>query len=114
MHVVNSVSTMPKEDDSPYRILVKLCSDKAAYEARISQKLSIHMPAAKQALEKAKEHEILIYTPHILIIRSQKAETTLSKDGRMIIKRVSSESEAAKVAQQILQTVGKCLLNYDH
>jgi len=98
---------MAEQDDSPYQILVKLCSHKAAYEARTTQKLTIDMNMARQAIEKSKEHEILVYTPHILVLRSQKAETTLSRDGRMIIKRVSSESEAAKMALQILQIVGR-------
>jgi len=65
------------------------------------------MDEARRRLEKAKEHDIIVYTPHMIILRSKKAETTLSKDGRMLIKRVANETEAAQVAQQILRTVLK-------
>ncbi len=98
---------MDKETNSAHRLFIKLCSDKAAYEARTAKKLSLNMDETKRALQKSKEHQIVVFTPHILILRSGKAETTLSRDGRMLIKRVSSESEAARVAQQILQQVLK-------
>lgn len=101
---------MAKETSSTHRLFVKLCSDKAAYEARTAKRLSLDMNETKRALEESKEHRILVCTPHIIILRSGKAETTLSRDGRMLIKRVSSESEAARVARQILQTVFKANL----
>jgi len=98
---------MITKNDSAHQIFVKLCSDKAAYEARIAQRLTLNMNEAKRAIEQSTEHKIVVYTPHILILRSRKAETTLSKDGRMLIKQVSSESEAADVARQIMQIVLK-------
>ncbi len=98
---------MDKETNYTHQLFIKLCSDKAAYEARTAKKLSLDMNETKRALEKSKEHQIVVCTPHILILRSGKAETTLSRDGRMLIKRASSESEAAQVAQQILQAIFK-------
>lgn len=65
------------------------------------------MDNAKQKLESSGQNKILIYTPHMIILRSNRAETTLSKDGRMLIKRVSNEAEATEVAQQILATIIK-------
>lgn len=65
------------------------------------------MDNAKQKLESSGQNKILIYTPHMIILRSNRAETTLSKDGRMLIKRVSNEAEATQVAQQILATIIK-------
>jgi hypothetical protein len=94
-------------DESPLPLLVKLCSDKAAYEARPMQRLSLNMDQTKRAFEKSKKHEIVIYTPHMLILRIGKVETTLSRDGRMLIKKVSSETEATQVASDILRTILK-------
>jgi len=86
-------------------LIVKLCSDKAAFEAKPIKTLSINMDSAKQKLETSGQNKILVHTPHMIILRNNKAETTLSKDGRMLIKRVSDEAEAAQVAQQILTTI---------
>lgn len=88
-------------------LVVRLCSDKAAFEAKPIKNLSINMDNAKQKLESSGQNKILIYTPHMIILRSNRAETTLSKDGRMLIKRVSNEAEATQVAQQILATIIK-------
>lgn len=87
-------------------LIVKLCSDKAAFEAKPIKTLSINMHIAKQKLETSGQ-KILIYTPHMIILRNNKAETTLSKDGRMLIKRASNEAEATQVAQQILTAILK-------
>jgi ArsR family metal-binding transcriptional regulator len=65
------------------------------------------MVHAKQMLENSAQNKILVYTPHIIIIRNKKAETTLSKDGRMLIRRVSNEEEATQVARQILTAILK-------
>jgi len=98
---------MTDKDKSPVRLLVKLCSDKAAFEARPMKNLSLNMDKTKRTLEKSERYEIVVYTPHMLILRIGKVETTLSKDGRMLIKKVSSETEATQVASQILRTILK-------
>lgn len=98
---------MASEDESPFPLSVKLCSDKAAFEARTWRKLSLNIDEVKRTLERSNEHKTVIHTPHMIIIRSGKAETTLSRDGRMLIKRVSNEAEATQVARQILQTIFK-------
>lgn len=98
---------MSGKDESPLPLLVKLCSDKAAYEARPVRNLSLSMDRTKRTLEKSKKHEIVVYTPHMLILRIGKVETTLSRDGRMLIKKVSSETEATQVASHILRTILK-------
>jgi hypothetical protein len=98
---------MSCKDEFPIPLLVKLCSDKAAFEARPARKLFLSMDRTKRTLEKSKKHEIVVYTPHMLILRIGKVETTLSRDGRMLIKKVSSETEAAQVASDILRTILK-------
>ncbi len=98
---------MTRESQSPLQLFVKLCSDKAAFEARTARKLSLNMDQVKRTLEESREHKIVVHTPHIVILKSGCAETTLSRDGRMLIKRVSNEAEATKVARQILRTILK-------
>lgn len=98
---------MTGKHESPLPLLVKLCSDKAAFEARPVGKLSLNMDRTKRTLEKSRKHEIVIYTPHMLILRIGKVETTISRDGRMLIKKVSSETEATQVASHILRTILK-------
>jgi hypothetical protein len=51
------------------------------------------------------ETEIIADTPHIIIFRSKGAEVTLSRNGRMLIKRVENEKEAAVVASEILRVL---------
>jgi len=70
----------------------------------MQQKVSLNMDKVRQLLEACHDPEIVLYTPHMIILRSGKAETTLSKDGRILIKRVSNEKEANQVAQKILRT----------
>jgi len=85
-------------------LFVKLCSDRAAFEVRIRRRILFDMEKVRQVFEGCRDPEIVVYTPHMIILRSREAETTLSKDGRMLIKRVASESEAAQVARKILHT----------
>lgn len=92
---------------SPLPLLVKLCSDKAAFEVRPVSKLPLNIDEIKRVLEESLEHEILVHTSHMVILRSGRAETTLSRDGRMLIKRVSNEAEATQVAHQIFQKIFK-------
>jgi len=94
-----------REDESFLPLFVKLCSDKAAFEVRTKQQLALNMDEVKRTLEKSEEHKIVVYTPHVVILRSGTAETTLSRDGRMLIKRVSNEAEATQVARQVLRTI---------
>jgi len=95
----NQKSTMP--------FSVKLCSDKAAFEVRLLQKVFLKMDDAQQLLEKVEGHEVVVCTPHIMILRCRGAEVTLSKDGRMLIKRVKDEKEAALVAKDVLSIAFK-------
>jgi len=85
-------------------LFVKLCSDKAAFEVRMQRNVFFNIERVKQLFEECHDSEIVVYTPHMIVLRSGSAEATLSKDGRMLIKRVSNESEATQVALKILRT----------
>jgi ArsR family metal-binding transcriptional regulator len=90
--------------------VVKLCSDKAAFEVRIQRKVSFDMADLERLLRSVKENEIIVNTPHILILRSKGAEVTLSRNGRMLIKKVQDEKEATAVAGEVLRVASKALL----
>ena len=99
---------MERKQESPMSFFVKLCSDKAAYEARLKRQTSFNLLHVKHLFEATGEYQILVDTPHILILKnSKKREVTFSKDGRIIIKKVADKAEAEKVAQEIFQTALK-------
>ena len=95
---------MTREQELGIPLLVKLCSDRAAYEVRMQSQTVFNMEKVKELLEAAHNHEIIVYTPHMIILRSGGAEVTFSRDGRMLIKKVSNEAEATEIAQKIFQT----------
>jgi len=95
---------MTNEEEPSIPLFVKLCSDKASFEIRIQRKVFFNIDKVRQLFETSHDSEILVYTPHMIILRSGRAEITLSRDGRMLIKRVSNESEATQVARKILRT----------
>lgn len=90
--------------------IIKLCSDKAAFEVRVQRKIFFNLAKVEQLLKSMKENEILVDTPHILIFRSKGAEVTLSRNGRMLIKKVQDEKEATAVASEILRIASKAVL----
>jgi len=95
---------MIKEKKLSIPLFVKLCSDKTAFEVRMREKVFFDMDRLRQLFEACHDPEIVVYTPHMIILRSRRAETTFSKDGRMLIRRVSNESEATQIARKILRT----------
>jgi len=95
---------MENEHKSILPFFVKLCSDKAAYEVKLQRKIFFTMDRLKQLFEATGEYELVVYTPHITIIKSCKgAEATFSKDGRILIKKVLNKSEAEAIAEDVLQ-----------
>jgi hypothetical protein len=102
---------MEREQESQDSFFVKLCSDKAAYEARLKRQTSFTLRHAKQLFEATGNYKMLVDTPHILILRNSKeVEITFSRDGRIIIKKVADRSEAEKAARAIFQTALKVAL----
>lgn len=80
-------STMREKHKCLPRYLIRLCSDKAAFEVKFSQKLRLDMSSIKKAFGTSKHYEILVYTPHITTLKSKiGVEITFSKDGRTLIK----------------------------
>jgi hypothetical protein len=95
---------MGKMQESQASFFVKLCSDKAAYEARLKRQTRFNLLHAKQLFEASDKYQILVDTPYILILKNSKEiEVTFSKDGRIIIKKATDEREAEKIAQKVFQ-----------
>jgi len=95
---------MENKHKSITSFFVKLCSDKAAYEVKLQRKIYFKMDRLKKLFEATEEYELVVYTPHITIIKSCKgAEVTFSKDGRILIKKVLNKSEAEAIAEDVLQ-----------
>ena len=78
-------------------ITVSLCSGRTAYEVKVTEKIDL-MSAAKKV--KAK-----VATKHIMILDFADAEVSLFPSGRMLIKRVSNETEALDVANKLLDCI---------
>jgi len=97
-----------KPPTPPVPLLIRLCSEKTAFEVQMQQRVHFDMDEVKRLFEEKSDYEIMVHTPYIMVLKSQgETEVTLSKNGRMLIKRVSDEKEARAVAQDVLQTALK-------
>jgi len=74
----------------------------------MQQRIRLNMDEVKRLFEAISGYEIVVHTPYIMVLKSQKGtEVTLSSNGRMLIKRVSDEKEARTIAQDVLQVALK-------
>ena len=89
---------------------VRICSDKAAFEVRIQRIISFNMADLERLLRSVKGNEIIVDTPHILIFKTKRAEVTLSRNGRMLIKKVKNEGDATAVAHEVLRVASEAVL----
>jgi len=95
-----------KEKSIP--LLVKLCSDKAAFEARPQRRVSFDMNKMRQLFEASESYGILVHTPYLIILKSKTdMEITFSEDGRMLLKKVSNEEEAKALAYDVFKVALK-------
>lgn len=98
------------ERDKPFPLLVKLCSDKATFEAIPQRRVLFNMNRVRQVFEASKSFKILVYTPHIIVLRSREGrEITFSEDGRMLLKKILNEDEARALAYGVLEVVAKTI-----
>ena len=98
------------ERDKTLPLLVRLCSDKAAFEAHPRRRVFFNMNTVRQLLEASQNFEILVYTPYIIIIKSREGrEITFSEDGRMLLKKILNEDEATALAYGVLKIVSKAI-----
>ncbi len=96
------------DKDKPMPLLVRLCSDKAAFEARPQRRIYFDMDSVRRLFQAVKTYGILVHTPYLIILKSKtNREITFSEDGRMLLKRVSNEEEAKTLAYDVFKVALK-------
>jgi len=90
--------------DRSGQIYFKLCSDHLSVEAIPRMKIKVNF--AKLRDKPPREYELLMWTPHFAVLRSEGGqEITLRRDGRMIVRRSGSENIARKAAADMIDVV---------
>jgi hypothetical protein len=87
-------------------LFFKLCSDHLSVEAIPRKPLAVDIEGMKgQVIHK---HEMMMWTPHFVILRNKSGqEITLRRDGRMIVRKASSEQVAHAAATDVMSLVMK-------
>ena len=83
--------------------IVRLCSDKAAYEAVPRSRLKVDLARLRRSLEREGNCETTLWTRHLMVVKRRDAtEITIVDDGRLIIRNVADEEVARKIAETLL------------
>ncbi len=91
--------------------MIRLCSDRAAYEAVPKKRVKVDIASLRVLLERRGDCEITLCTPQLMVVRrSDATEVTIVDDGRMIIRNVADQDAARRIAEAILpnRTVEEC------
>jgi len=91
-------------DSDVDQIYFKLCSDHLSVEAIPKIRMTIDL--AKMKVKPPSDCEIVMWTPHFAILRTQSgSEITLRRDGRMIVRKSKSEDAAREAASRVIEVV---------
>lgn len=83
--------------------MIRLCSDRAAYEAVPKKRFKVDIASLRLALKRSGDYEIAVCTPQLIVARRRDAtEVTIVDDGRMIIRNVADQEAARRIAETIL------------
>jgi hypothetical protein len=83
--------------------VVRLCSDKAAYEAVPRTRLKVDLTRLRRSLEGCGECEITFCTRQLMVVKQRDAtEITIVDDGRLIIRNVTDEQTAQRKAEELM------------
>jgi hypothetical protein len=83
--------------------IVRLCSDKAAYEAVPRNRVKVDLARLRRSLERGENCETILWTRHLMVVkRKDTTEITFVDDGRLIIRNVAGEEAAQKIANDLL------------
>jgi hypothetical protein len=83
--------------------IVRLCSDKAAYEAVPRNRVKVDLARLRHSLERGGNCETTLWTPQLMVVkRRDTTEITFVDDGRLIIRNVLDEEAARKIADSLL------------
>ena len=93
-----------QEDFLP--LFFKLCSDHLSVEAIPRKPLAVNIEGMKG--QPIHEHELMMWTPHFVVLKNRAGqEITLRRDGRMIVRKASSEQVAHAAATDVVSLVMK-------
>jgi len=83
--------------------IIRLCSDRAAYEAVPKKRLNVDLVSVRHALERRGDCEITLWTPQLMVVKQRDmVEITIVDDGRLIIRNVTGEETARRIAETFL------------
>lgn len=83
--------------------MIRLCSDRAAYEAVPKKRFKVDIASLRLSLERSGDYEIAVCTPQLIVVKRRDAtEVTIVDDGRMIIRNVADQDAAQRIAETIL------------
>jgi hypothetical protein len=83
--------------------IIRLCSDRAAYEAVPKKRLKVDLTSVKRSLERGGDYEIALWTPQLMVVKQNDVvEITIVDDGRLIIRNVADEETARRIAETVL------------
>ena len=83
------------------QLFFRLCSDHLSIEAIPKRKIRINFQKMKE--QSVENHEVLMWTPHFVILKNQGGqEITLRPDGRMVVRKSTSEAVARQSAAEML------------
>ena len=86
------------------RLFFKLCSDHVSIEAIPRKTTKIDLAQLKDRAIAG--HKTILWTPHFVVLRNEEGnEITLRRDGRMIIRKVTSEQVAKRAADEVMRVV---------
>ncbi len=86
------------------QLFLRLCSDHLSIEAIPRKPVKIDLKKMKGLA--MHDHKLVIWTPHFVLLRNLSGqEITLRRDGRMIIRKASSELVARNAATEVMTLV---------
>jgi len=90
--------------DRSEQIYFKLCSDHLSVEAIPKTRMKVNFDKLRD--KPPREYELLMWTPHFAVLRSEGGqEITLRQDGRMIVRKSGSENIARQAAAEMIGVV---------
>lgn len=93
-------------NDIGSQLYFKLCSDRVSIEAIPTRRLKVDFRKMKDRT--IKDHELVMWTPHFAVVRNTEGqEITVRQDGRMIVRKATSETTARKSAEVMMELVVK-------
>ncbi len=95
---------MPKLSSGGLQLYFRLCSDHLSIEAIPTKPLSIDFVKLRD--RKVAGYETLMWTPHFVVLKSGEGEEiTVRRNGRMIVRKATSETEAKIIAAEVMSAL---------